>query len=328
MLKKFRSKLKVVIIVGLISVLAMSLMGCGEKTKQEAELKEDLLNNKRFWIADDFEVTDFAIIKRLTDEEQSKDTVYVSMKAGNEFYYETMAYTMYYTKYNEGWLLDSVEQYFGDDFEYKAVPLKAPLQTTIFDEIKTNSDISVRSFWEEWPILSVKDLYFFEDGKYTYSIKNETCDLEKGFYGCDLIVEREFELVTVHEVISITFWFESSNPHFFGWNLATAEISEITYEWNIEGVWKHPNDDYPVTVKLGGSSSEPTVEVEFTENDFFGTKHSGVVSNELGEVNSENIYKSACTVTDLWGFYDSEWFVITPNGVVDSEGKALWERIE
>jgi len=107
-----------------------------------------------------------------------------------------------------------------------------------------------------------------------------------------------------------------------------AEISEITYEWNIEGVWKHPNDDYPVTVKLGGSSSEPTVEVEFTENDFFGTKHSGVVSNELGEVNSENIYKSACTVTDLWGFYDSEWFVITPNGVVDSEGKALWERIE
>lgn len=309
-------------------LITILMSGCGNKIKDEAELKQELLNSKDFWIADGCEVTDFKVMKRLTEEENRKDTVYVSMKVGNEFYYETMAYTMYYTEYNDGWILDNVEPYYGSDFEYIAVPLKKPTQEGIFDEIKSNSNISIRSFFEDYPILSVSDLYFFEDGKYTYEVEDEAVDLEKGIYGCKLIIDRVFELVTVHEVMDIEFWFESGNPDFFGWNLASAEISEITYDWNIEGIWKHPNNEYPIVVSECADASTPTIEVQFTCRDFFGNVQSTVESFELGAVNTEQIERTSCTPQNSWGIWDVERFVITPDAALDLQGEPLWIKEE
>lgn len=305
-------------------LLVMLISGCGSKIKDENELKQDLLSNKDFWIADDWEVTDFEIIKRLTEKEQSKDTVYVSMKVGNEFYYQTMAYAMYYTEYNEGWLLDSIEQYYGSDFEYMAVPLKIPTREAIFEEVKSNSDISVRSFFEEHSISSVKDLYFFEDGKYTYTVENEVADLESGSYSCQLVINRKFELVTVHEVIDVMFWFESYNPDFFGWNLASAEISETTYDWDIEGTWIHPSAKYPIVVSGYNNASEPTIDVTFTGRGLLGKEWSKVESFNLAPVNSERIQTTWCYSEDSLGI---ELFIITPDAVVDSEGNS-WVRVE
>ena len=317
--------MKKILKIFVLFLVVMLMSGCGSKMKDENELKQDLLSNKDFWIADGWEVTDFEIIKRLTEKEQGKDTVYVSMKMGNEFYYQTMAYTMYYTEYNEGWLLDSIEQYFGSDFEYVAVPLKVPTHEAIFEEVKSNSDISVRSFFEEHSISSVRDLYFFEEGKYTYIVEDEVADLEGGSYSCQLVIDRKFELVTVHEVMDVMFNFESYNPDFFGWNLVSAEISETTYDWDIEGTWKHPGSQYPIVVSGYDNASEPTINVMFTGRGLLlGGEWSKEESFTLKQVNSEQIMTTWCTPEDSLGI---ELFIITPDAVVDYDGN-YWRRVE
>ncbi len=329
MMKTLR-KIRTIKVLLLLTVVAMTFVGCGKKPKDEAELQQDLLNSNYIWLSEDSQITDFEIIKRLTEKENHKDTVYVSMKIENEFFYETAAYVMNYTEYNDGWSLDNVETYYGNDFEYKAVPLKAPSQEMVFDEVRWDSDISVQTFFEEWDVLSVRDLYFFEDGTYSYEIIDEEIDLDNGNYSCKLTVDREFELVNVHEVIDVAMWFEDSNHDFFGWNLSGIEISEISYDWDIEGTWTHPDEEYPVVISgYNNNDGEPYVNVKFMAKDVFGKECAQEETFYFRPVSSERIQVTRISPESGFSFQFLQDLKITPNKILDNQDNSeAWVRID
>lgn len=321
----------------LMILMTLALCGCGKKIKDVSEIRKDLMSSKDFWLADGWEISDFMIIKRMTEEKNRKDTVYVSMKAGDEVYYETLAYTMFYTEYNDGWKLDSIEPYHGNDFTYEAVPLKAPTHEMVFEEVKLDSDI----VWQtQQTYIGENVRYFFEDGTYSYSIEDEQVDLKTGSYSCTMIVDREFEMVTVHEIIDVEFWFEFSNPHLFGWNLSSSEVSKVSYDWDresIEGIWRHPDMTYNYLFEIRAHDAfeiVPCIETSFTCKRYMDYEESFDGGCVLGPVTSKEINYNRIEYITTGKNIHAVPFYITPFGIFDriyvngNEWENEWEKVE
>ena len=182
-------------------VLAASflLCGCGQKCKNEEELLQDLTNSSSFYYVEGSEATGLNIIKRLTEKESKKDTVYVEINLEHEAASETRAYIMYYTNYNDGWELDGVEEYRGDDAVWKVTPKVVPSTETIMQQLIQYSNAKIdASYSEQFVNENLTDLYFFEEGKYSTHINpgELISDLE---YACLARTYREFDYCDVYE---------------------------------------------------------------------------------------------------------------------------------
>ena len=75
-------------------LIAVLFAGCGNKVKNEEDLLVDLVADSSFYMVEGSEVTELSIIKRLTDEENKTDKVYVSINIDHEAATATQAYIM------------------------------------------------------------------------------------------------------------------------------------------------------------------------------------------------------------------------------------------
>ena len=104
-------------------------------TKNEAGLIEDLLLSD-LPLMDGGEITNLSIIKRLTNDDARTDDVYVTIEINYEVATEKRSYHMHYTRYNDGWHIDSTEAYHESDATWDLIPKSEPSGEFIIQILK------------------------------------------------------------------------------------------------------------------------------------------------------------------------------------------------
>lgn len=222
---------KIVWILVLLFFVLIPLQGCSTK-KNEEDLMLDLRSSKAFSVPDGVEIKNLSVIKRLTDEKNKTDKVYVQVDIENTEFSQTRAYIMDYTLYNEGWMLDSMEEYWEDDY-WTVHPKKEPSVSTILDELVCWSNSSIQENYD-WSIIDypIPGPMFFEEGKYETSFSDGK--IEDTSYTCVVSVIRPFGYVTSFEDIRITM---AIDPYNYSWELISAESMALSADWYIATVW-------------------------------------------------------------------------------------------
>lgn len=114
-----------IIFILLCSAMCLLLAGCTEKTADESQLKANLYSNNmfsRYANELDMEITSLEILKRQTTTESKTDKAWVMIEAASNAVKGTMYYVMTYNLYNDGWLLESVQETDSDSWLF--TPLK------------------------------------------------------------------------------------------------------------------------------------------------------------------------------------------------------------
>lgn len=184
------------------------------------------------------EAKELSVIKRLTDEKSKTDKVYVQVDIESTDFLQSRAYIMDYTHYNEGWMLDRVEEYWENDF-WAVHPKVAPSENIILDELISWSDASIQANYD-WAMVEfpVQGPMFFEEGKYESNFSDGK--MEDTTYSCVVNVTRPFGYVTSFEEILITM---AVDPYNYSWELISAESVALSADWYIARDWSS-NDVY------------------------------------------------------------------------------------
>lgn len=190
--------------------------GCSNsvKIKNEEELLEDLLTNSIFYMSEDGEVSELSIIKRLTDQDDKTDTVYVSIEIEHEVYLEIRAYIMYYTCYNEGWLLEGIEEYNGNEIEWKNV-FKNPPQIMTDEEL---SDIFIEHVTTNYPECNFTD--------YQVNISSRNASYDNISEDVNVWVNASNNIVSMNVNYSGYFYVDFNNE----WQVGSIYVLDGNYE--------------------------------------------------------------------------------------------------
>lgn len=207
------------IIFNFIFLLFVSVIisGCGSSgIKKEKELKEDLADNGYFSTVEGTEISDLTVIKRMTDKKSKEDKVYVSVELDHEAATESRAYVMNYSKYNSGWLLDSVEPYYGDEAEWIVIPKKGPEQEKITKEYYNYAAEYIEYAIYETTYSAINGNIFWEKLK---TAKNN----DNNMYQCAVEIDSE---ILSENVMYLEFYFDSWS---YEWYLTNVEFVRAMY---------------------------------------------------------------------------------------------------
>lgn len=206
--KRGKTMKKYSILFLLCAAMCLLLTGCGEKTADEAQLKNDLYSSDIFskYANLNMTITDLEIIKRQTTEADKTDAVWVKVDAASDAIEGTLYFEMDYSLYNDGWLLDSVR----DD----------------------STDL-----WHFTPLSGVSDEMIQQYIPSEATIDDIKIDLE----GCAHTVS--YTLVEPHtycDVIykeTLLFLFQSGHYQGAEWYLADTMDNGSYEDWKITGEW-------------------------------------------------------------------------------------------
>lgn len=239
-----------------VLVLAIMLSGCGNPVKTEEALLEDLSRNSDFSMVEGSQITEFSIVKRLTDKDSKTDSVYVSLLIDHPNATASRAYVMNYTLYNDGWHLDNIERYDGDEVDWTVTPKNPPSNEQIMDAVIAYSNAQIDAAYENQLIPSeLRHIYFFEEGKYATSISPWSPFSGEQVVVYDVTTNRVFNYATVCEEQLVAFEFYSST---FSWELNTIEINYTSGTWHLSGLWGASNrtEDFYLSLLVDNTSSE------------------------------------------------------------------------
>ena len=232
------------------------LCGCGSKDsgkninqiaedfKLYAEKHRECIYERTFVEGTVYE--DFEIIKRLTDEENNTDTVYLKVKLENDETIETKGYMLSYKKYNEGWMLENMQLYKGDDIEYVYEVKDSLSDDKVLELIKLYSNSVLEAEISEQAFRY--ESYFFEDGKYTAEvISNDFVedDVKQSCKG-EIQLKREYGALTYEEVLSYELYYDFL---WHNWYIGDISVVSNDYKWNLVGTWRRIDSDDYVEVK-------------------------------------------------------------------------------
>ena len=309
-------KRKILMLITVILIIALCT-GCGKIVKNEEELLTDLIADSSFYMVEGSEVTELSIIKRLTDVENKTDKVYVSINIEHEAATATQAYIMYYTCYNEGWLLDDIEEYYGDEVEWTTVPKGAPTNEQIMEALinYSNSQIDA-SYADQFISEELTHTYFFEEGKYYTEIYSGDM-VSESEYSCFVTTYRNFDYMEVREKQLLRFMFDYYS---YEWYLYDDEIIWIHGDAYIDGTWRVPTNGATLQFEMSYGSYGPdayaeydavctidgeTLEYSFTLP-FPSTRSIDASSSNIGDVIWDPVCLSIEIAPDMTWCYD--WF--------------------
>lgn len=101
---------KTVLLAACVVLLTLSLSACGSGAKSEKQIVADLQTHESF-LSPEVKITDWEIIKRQTDTSAHSDLVYITVYTDDPGLTCALSYIMRYELYNDGWVLESVEDY-------------------------------------------------------------------------------------------------------------------------------------------------------------------------------------------------------------------------
>lgn len=277
--------------------MCLLLAGCAEKTADEAQLRADLYNSDAFSkYANDrnMEITDFEIVKRQTDEAQKVDAVWIRANAASEEVEAEMYYVMTYNLYNDGWLLESVEDDEIDSWCF------APLQG-VSDDVIAN------------------DLQYFSN----YEILNNELDLEQGrqtitftYKESHLYCDTTSTEQLIYEFGNMYYDFGTAHAGEWGSSFVTLDNSTV---WNLQKICGTYRDSKGNTVTIS-DFDESTTGTTRANNGIEYRKVAGLTYNrsdyeylrsgellEVGDVSATDCHSdwefSSSTVADCIGGY-------------------------
>lgn len=152
--------------------ILLLLSGCSSKGVSKEKLVSDLQRSNIF-SPHATEIEQFNIIKRMTDAEE--DVVYVNVKGANDVYSLSLNFQMKYLMYNDGWRLETIEEYYDEEYVDEILPLTGPSQEVVDDFTVQQDWKSVASFsgwleqdvtWELTPTEDVSLEPFYGRAKY------------------------------------------------------------------------------------------------------------------------------------------------------------------
>ena len=223
-------------------LLSVVLTGCGNSVKTEKELMDDFLVHAGNYLVESSSISEFSIIKRLTEKESKKDTVYVQLIAEHPAATVYQAFIMNYTLYNDGWKLDSIESYQGHDAAYKTVPKSNPTNEEIMRQLTAYSNAAIDDYNQTW---QTNDPYFFEEGKYAVRICAGDRPAEQT-YECIVIAERTYNYLVLEETQKLSFVFDLLR---YEWVLYNVVIIDNSGSWYIDGYWREPDSGATVVLE-------------------------------------------------------------------------------
>lgn len=89
--------------------MCFSMGGCSPSPKDEEEIIYDLQNNSGF-ISSTAIIKNYSISKRQTDTGNKTDLIYMTVETEDEVATAQLSYILYYNLYNDGWVLDAIQQ--------------------------------------------------------------------------------------------------------------------------------------------------------------------------------------------------------------------------
>ncbi len=208
-MKFAKERIRNTILLILLIFVLFSLSACSSNYVSEKTILEDLKQAELFSAHSTVEIENFEIIKRLSDKEQ--DSIFVNVKGRNSVYSISLNYKMVYLPYNDGWLIETIEQYEDNgEFVNEIMPLSGPSQEVI-DEFTAQYD---------WKSVASFSGWLEEDVKWELT-PTEDISLES-FYGrakymCS--VECEYPYVVETVTFPVNFYFSSiSSDNYYAWH--------------------------------------------------------------------------------------------------------------
>lgn len=175
-------------IAAIAFMLCLFMTGCAKSAKSEKEIIADLQESPSFFsVGGELTITGCEVTKRRTDADNYSDVIYLDIFASNDDIDCTLSYIMYYELYNDGWILENVEQ------DYEGQWLIVPLHGMTDEDIQTKLD------------------YYVDTGLYdTIELIDRETDLSE--YGCTETVilcgEKEHLYGTETFDLTQTWYFE------------------------------------------------------------------------------------------------------------------------
>lgn len=225
-----------------------------KSVKAEKELLQDLVSSSYFYTVEGGNASSLNIIKRLTDQENRKDTVYVELNIDHANATATEAYIMYYTCYNDGWRLDEIEEYHGGEVDWNVVPKSIPSNEEIMEKLIARSDEQIKGHYDNGGVQEpFSYTYFFEEGKYSSEIYSGDI-ISDTEYTCVVETTRRFEYMEVCQTQFLQFTFD---PYNYEWWLTNDEII-----WNhgtmfLDGSWKGLANGLTIRMEQTGAEYGP-----------------------------------------------------------------------
>lgn len=215
-----------------VLVLFLALTGCsGPSVRTEAEIMEDLQNHSSFYSAQPVEITNIEILKRQTDQDDKIDTVYATIEASNDSIQCSLSYELTYGLYDQGWILDNVARYDGEESSWSIVPLQA------YPEELCNADILQMYCYGRWSNET-------EVLDYGAESSLESFNADENYSMCTFISScySEYPYLKESRQIKTTYVFD---PTMGDWYFANADILDADMDWsNMYGTWNLSRGDY------------------------------------------------------------------------------------
>lgn len=210
------------LVVILLGIMLLLLTGCGKKPASASTLENDLYNSgsfSRFSNKLGMNITDFEIEKRQTTTESKVDIVWVSVKAAGDTVKSEMYYKMTYNLYNDGWLLETIEDDNVDSWHFE--PLCGVPDAEIAGYMPEEAEILENTVDLDTATQTVT---------YTY---------EEPHLYCDVTYKKQL----VFDFGDVYYSFGMCEPGTWGFR---AEVDAGSYEdWHLNGTWYGKFDGFP-----------------------------------------------------------------------------------
>lgn len=233
-------------------LLVGTLTACGSKAVNEKQITEDIKTCEEL-VALNVEVTDWEIIKRQTDEENKTDLIYCKVNAKNDDYSVVRSYVMKYTLYNDGWVLDYIENYDGLDASSETVPLRGVSHEQVLKDIAKINAAEYAS--AEYAIVNFNfaPQENLQTGNYLSVEEGGRCIVE-------INAMYEYPLWIENVVIPLEYQFLPQMDGSYGWNgmLRYTEAERFAeFTENIIGKFVKPYDGW----RIYGYTEKTEVEI-------------------------------------------------------------------
>lgn len=221
-----------IVLIALAVFIILSLCGCGEKTKSESEILEDISEYDEFIFEYGVEIASSNITKRQTNEDEKTDYVFVELNGSTETFDYSAEYELMYELYNDGWMLENIEK---TTYSYTASHPE--------DVLQSDADAIIESMeYDEWEFESREEsenliVFHYETSENIhYLMTSYLVDISYSFTP-QLLWEYEVKEKTIKEVPDILGeWSYSDDNYSFYVNVINfdLEAETIDLEYNLQ----------------------------------------------------------------------------------------------
>lgn len=269
----------------LIMVFTVTMFGCNSnKGVDEKQIINDIQESE-YLQQSNMTIEDIQIEKRKTDVQNKSDTMIAWVNAMRDTMESKMCFSLTYTFYNDGWLIETITHY--QDEDWKFVPIKGISQENADKKIKEYSkNVTSSKCIEHEEDLENGTSYFTYElkEKYPYATKSKTVK-----------INYEFK-VTYDEGLYTEIWKD------------TVDTVDSKEDWNINGIWKYNFDEKGIMLNaiikvnsFDGTKVDCSYDINYKIYNLYHFKKTDTF--EVEEIPFKNEYMTGGVLESAQGFY-------------------------